>query len=1444
MKKHFLPLIVMALLTSAVYAAPIDPTRAISVAEQFMPMQQVNPKHSKATPAKQQTSDIVYIHFMPKSGKPAIYVVNIGNGFALVSADDVAHPVLGYNYGKAWPTNVDSLAPSIKGFLDDIASQIEAASEHPQNAETAAEWHQPRRSPHRAKENNNLPDSVGPLLTTTWDQGQYYNALCPEDGQSRYDGHVPTGCGATAMAQIIKYWGDREQLHTRGIHSYESPYNTLTVNFNTTSYDFANMPNTLTSENSLQEVNAVAKLMCECGVAVNMKYGPTESSSYSIDYRAALINFYGFSPDICLDVRGHHPDSIWEKMLREEINQGRPVLYTGDRGGGGHAFVCDGYKNDGFYHFNYGWNGNSDGWYRVSPAETDYVPYSFSQQALLGIVPDSAGDVILGTTTGVNTYQLTRPIRFYHIMGHNHSLGASVGIDCMSENNFICDYNRTLAVDKVYYENQPMSINDKNSGQLGLFDPAIDKILYQGNGHNTFHTPTNKILIGYYGDDSNYGFCFYVRTDLDCPAPANIMLKREAASIRVMWTLEEDKSVSWELEYGVHGFQRGKGSFIKTDTIGAILTNVTKGEIYDIYIRSVCDETHHSYWEKFQLYFDPYWTDVVTEQPDGYLEDANGNIYISSAEGLSWLASKVNGLNGEKPHTFIDTTVYLLADIDLGAYRWNAIGRYFPSKTYRFERCYFNGTFEGNNHVISNLNIVDTTGNLGLFGHMFMEERYQQTRKTIIRNVRLERGSVSCPWSVRGEQFGATSEGIGALVGFGMNVEIDNCHSSVSVHGQANIGSLCGEIYCSGTMLTCHVQNCSATGNVQGISGCGGLIGQVYGNVEVRNCYATGKVLLEKAGLRPWYRGGLIGNFMCNATVSNCYSTGQVEVPSYDSQYNGKVIGCPYVDPHIHYLYGLDSINPGMELIGNLCEDISDTTHFHHNGLSNTLHAPIIIDAVSCTSLLDALNAWVAHTNNSNLFTWKIDPLTGFPVFGKQYEPSCYNPTAVIASNATLPGDTVIRTKLTWTQKGKPVQWEVLYVVSGQDLSTGTKQIVNSNPCVLTDIPIGNPLDFYVRAICAKNDTSGWSELISYIPDKLRWTEVVTSQPKGYKEDNKNIYISSAEALAWLSRILNINPETVESGGCLGGGKNIHLMNDVDMSAYRWTPLGWKGCISSCNFMGHNHTISGLYCNEQIGNVGLFGYLIYGSISNVRIHGGNVSGKENTGLLIGYSSSVRISSCMVDGKVKGNINSGGIAGRMETGWCDEEYCDNIIYNSCFIGSVSGEQKGGLCGDPILARIENSYIVYNNRILFVGDRGIDVFIKNCYYKNFNKKPNYKNAENYTTLNISAFDKQEDSWVLTTPPEIDGITYSDLIEALNAWVDVNNDANNEDGKYRHWVADTENINEGYPILDTNEHIEEAVESVVSKEPTATKILIDNVIYILRGDKIYTVTGQEVK
>lgn len=289
MKTKSLFLAVCLFFTLSVCAEVVDESRALQVAQKFIPQKSSG---IKRLPSKTEESSytIVYTHRMPNSDRVAFYVVSLGEkGFVIISADDVANPILGYSYTNSWPTSISAegdtlLPPQVLSFLNDMALQIETAIEKYPNLDSSDEWNNvgkkgSSQDPAR-KSADALPDSVGPLLTTTWGQGQYYNALCPEDAGGE-DGHVPTGCVATAMAQIINYWGQKEEIKTRGIHSYDSQYGNLTVNYDSTSYDFANMPDALTAESTPEQINTVAKLMYECGVAVNMLYSAGTSGAYN-----------------------------------------------------------------------------------------------------------------------------------------------------------------------------------------------------------------------------------------------------------------------------------------------------------------------------------------------------------------------------------------------------------------------------------------------------------------------------------------------------------------------------------------------------------------------------------------------------------------------------------------------------------------------------------------------------------------------------------------------------------------------------------------------------------------------------------------------------------------------------------------------------------------------------------------------------------------------------------------------------------------------------------------------------------------------------------------------------------------------------------------------------------------------------------------------------------
>ena len=313
-------------------------------------------------------------------GESYIYVVNLTpQGFILVAADDAAIPVLGYSAMNNW--GEVEIPVQLQDLLENWNAQLQDIREHNLTApkETQALW-----SKYNCDSVLFVPDrnfrTVGPLLTTVWGQGTYYNAMCPPDAAGP-DGHVLTGCVATAMAQIMRYWSFPPVGN--GSHSYNCPpYGTLSADFGSTTYNWAAMPDRVTSSNP-----AVATICYHAGVAVNMQYGPNSSGAYSVDVPNALITYFKYVSSAQFKEKTSYSSSNWENMMKGELDNSHPIYYSGSSSqSGGHAFVLDGYQVSDF-HINWGWNGSYNGYYALTALNPGSENFTSDQAAVIGIIP-------------------------------------------------------------------------------------------------------------------------------------------------------------------------------------------------------------------------------------------------------------------------------------------------------------------------------------------------------------------------------------------------------------------------------------------------------------------------------------------------------------------------------------------------------------------------------------------------------------------------------------------------------------------------------------------------------------------------------------------------------------------------------------------------------------------------------------------------------------------------------------------------------------------------------------------------------------------------------------------------------------------------------------------------------------------------------------------------
>ena len=396
-KGRFLSLMVLLLATAVVAKAnPIGLSTAREVGAKFI---NANTKMTVANP----NSLRLVTTYNTSDGTAAFHVFNTERGFVIVAADDCATPILGYSDKGAF--DMDNIPPQMQFYLQGFVEQIQYGIEHHliADANVTQQWSAVRSIGHLSF--NRATTAVQPLLTDTWDQGCYYNSLCPEDPDG-YCGHVVTGCVATSMAQIMHYWGYPST--GTGSHTYTpSGYPTQTANFGATTYQWANMPNNLSSSSSSTQINAVATLMWHCGVAVEMMYGADGSGAYSEDVATALVNYFGYSNQLTGVYKSNYSNTVWLNMIKSSLDLGRPVHYSGNDGSGqsGHAFVCDGYDSNNLLHFNWGWSGSYNNYFAVDALTPSGYNFSYGNFAIINIFPNcTSGTSYQVTATASPSY--------------------------------------------------------------------------------------------------------------------------------------------------------------------------------------------------------------------------------------------------------------------------------------------------------------------------------------------------------------------------------------------------------------------------------------------------------------------------------------------------------------------------------------------------------------------------------------------------------------------------------------------------------------------------------------------------------------------------------------------------------------------------------------------------------------------------------------------------------------------------------------------------------------------------------------------------------------------------------------------------------------------------------------------------------------------------------
>lgn len=389
-------LVCLLLLPLAALANPIDRATATRVAENFWWLQ-----------FKEQAS---FTDYSDNFGLTRIYLLgeNNSNGFIIVSADNRAFPVLGYSHDGF---QTQKVCPSFVSWLQSYEHSIAYACDKniPPDQTIIDEWDALTNGQPLPKAKDAI--QVAPLLTSTWDQDLPYNLYCPGEGADK----APTGCVATAMAQVMYYWRFPEHGYGQNQYNYADftdtnfnwQYGTLSADFENTHYDWDNMVNQLGNNSDSANIKAVALLNYHCGIALNMLYKPggsmafvtvTDNILFDTNYyptRIAAENiiprFFGYSPETVGKQRMNYERFLdWVYLLRDELQKNRPIIFAGAAGEGasaGHCFILDGVNPYLFFHINFGWGGLYDGDFRVDAISSRSFNFNCRQQAIIGMRP-------------------------------------------------------------------------------------------------------------------------------------------------------------------------------------------------------------------------------------------------------------------------------------------------------------------------------------------------------------------------------------------------------------------------------------------------------------------------------------------------------------------------------------------------------------------------------------------------------------------------------------------------------------------------------------------------------------------------------------------------------------------------------------------------------------------------------------------------------------------------------------------------------------------------------------------------------------------------------------------------------------------------------------------------------------------------------------------------
>ena len=353
-----------------VQAQVITADRALEIADSFFSngMQKSAAVRSTAATSLKKSADSRILPSESSSDTPTFHILTPANGegFVIVSGEEMENPIIGYSFEGTIDTN--NLPVGFVDYITDIDAQVKALRK--QNAENPQKTAAARSAMQKTNYNATTMGDKVYLETASWGQGYPFNAQC----FTSYNGstNALTGCVPTAYAIIIRYH-EWPLTGTRTLYNCQAP---TYVEITDRTYDYSKMPLVYDGNWSTEQINEVAKLMSHLGHSFMVSFG-SNSTSVSDPQNTDKLNKYFNYNLVYASYQRDFTIDAWKEKIKESINNCCPIPYASDNAGTGdtrHMFVLDGYTANDYFHFNFGWNGNGNGWFKldaITPSQGD-----------------------------------------------------------------------------------------------------------------------------------------------------------------------------------------------------------------------------------------------------------------------------------------------------------------------------------------------------------------------------------------------------------------------------------------------------------------------------------------------------------------------------------------------------------------------------------------------------------------------------------------------------------------------------------------------------------------------------------------------------------------------------------------------------------------------------------------------------------------------------------------------------------------------------------------------------------------------------------------------------------------------------------------------------------------------------------------------------------------